>query len=191
MDQQKQKLRRKAAKLRSAIAAEVRMRGSLAVAKTGLQLSRLAPGSVIAGYYPVRDELNSLPLMKQIAASGFRCALPVVEDVSASLLFRHWRAGEPLRDGQFNIKIPLDDAPLVTPAILLVPLLAFDRHGTRLGYGGGFYDRTLRKLRAQGKVTAIGLAFDEQEFDELPREPHDETLNHILTPAGLRRFGKS
>ena len=190
MDKQKRKLREQAAERRSAITADIRKSGALAVASTGSALSDLASGGIVAGYFPVRHEFNDLPLIEVLAGNGIPCCLPLVENVAGPLTFKRWQPGDPMQSGRFNIDIPLDRAPIVTPATLLVPMLAFDRHGTRLGYGGGHYDRTLMKLRVAGNVTAIGLAFDEQEFTELPVEPHDQPLDYILTPAGLRRFGE-
>jgi 5-formyltetrahydrofolate cyclo-ligase len=125
-----------------------------------------------------------MPLLRRVAAEGWTLALPVVAG-PAPLRFRTWTFGAPLQSGPFGIPEP-EDGPLAAPDVLLVPLLAFDRHGYRLGYGGGHYDRTLAELRAQGGVTAIGLAFDAQEVAQVPICPYDERLDWILTPSGAK-----
>jgi 5-formyltetrahydrofolate cyclo-ligase len=103
------------------------------------------------------------------------------------LQFRRWSPGDPLRTVQWGIREPAEAAPVVEPDVLLVPLLAFDRGGHRLGYGGGYYDRTLRALRSRRPVTAVGLAFAEQEVDAVPHLDYDERLDWVLTPLGAIR----
>jgi len=122
--------------------------------------------------------------LRRLAANGWTLALPVVTG-AAPLIFRAWTFGAALIAGERGISQPAAGA-ILRPALLLVPLLAFDAHGRRLGYGGGHYDRTLEALRRDGTVTAIGLAFDAQEVAQIPAGPHDQRLDWILTPSGAR-----
>lgn len=138
-------------------------------------------GAVVSGYWPMRREFDIRPAMARLHEAGFACALPVVTGPGRSLVFRRWRPGDPLVPGPFGTSQPEDDAPEATPSVVLAPLLAFDRSGRRLGYGGGYYDRTLRGLRARGTVTAIGVAFADQELAETPAGPDDERLDWIVT----------
>jgi 5-formyltetrahydrofolate cyclo-ligase len=134
----------------------------------------------------MRTELDPLPLLEALIDEGFSMALPVVQAKGAPLVFRCWRPDEPTVQAGFGTREPPAHHAIAEPDILLVPLLAFDRLGYRLGYGGGFYDRTLNRLRALRKIHAIGLAFDEQEIDAVPRLDYDQRLDGVLTPSGLR-----
>ncbi|HHN67450.1 MAG TPA: 5-formyltetrahydrofolate cyclo-ligase, partial [Thermopetrobacter sp.] len=132
-----------------------RMRGrraTLATPEAGQRLAGLAwrplleqtgDGGVVAGYWPVHHEIDPRPLMERLARHEVTLALPVVTARDRPLIFRRWRPGEPLTDGAFGVPVPSEDAPSLRPAVVLVPLLAFSRAGHRLGYGGGYYDRTL------------------------------------------------
>ena len=139
-------------------------------------------GKVLAGYWPMRGEPDPLPAMR--AHDGPLC-LPVVPGRGVPLVFRLWR-GEALVPGPFGTSHPPDSAPEVTPQALIVPLLAFDSVLNRLGYGGGYYDRTLEKLRASGPVAAIGIAWAVQELPALPVEPTDQLLDAIVTDRDIR-----
>ena len=130
------------------------------------------------------SEIDPRALLQSLAQSGYRTALPVVTPLGNPLRFRAWSFGEQLLARTWGILEPADDAPEVEPDVLLVPLLAFDRSGVRLGYGGGYYDRTLARLRAMQQVVAIGLAFDEQALPEVPCGPYDQRLDWVLRPAG-------
>jgi 5-formyltetrahydrofolate cyclo-ligase len=185
IDAQKTELRRRARARRNAISPAGRIEAARQVAALGLPELPAGP-RILGAYYPVRSEFDPLPLLARLAAEGWRLALPVVMG-AAPLAFRAWEPGAPLIPGERGILQPAS-GDAVRPALLLVPLLAFDAQGRRLGYGGGHYDRTLQALRADGGVTAIGLAFDEQEVAQLPSGPHDERLDIILTPSGARRF---
>ena len=99
-------------------------------------------------------------------------------------------AGDPPRTNAFGIQEPPGDAPAFAPAAVLVPVLAFDAEGFRLGYGGGYYDRTLAELRNRGDVLAIGIAYAGQETEPLPREPHDQKLDMVVTEHGVRHFAR-
>ncbi|MFA7431521.1 MAG: 5-formyltetrahydrofolate cyclo-ligase [Rhodospirillaceae bacterium] len=152
-----------------------------ALRKRVLDAAPLPPGAVVAGYWPMRGEIDVLPVLSVLAERGQVTALPAVVDRKAPLVFRRWAPGDALEDGLYGTRHPLAEAEEVRPVCLLVPLLAFDRKGVRLGYGGGFYDRTLAALRAVGPVVAVGVAYAGQEVDALPAEPHDERLDWVVT----------
>jgi 5-formyltetrahydrofolate cyclo-ligase len=135
----------------------------------------------LAGYMPMRSEIDPLPAMR--AHPGVVC-VPVIPALHSPLVFHRWDADMPMVPGRFGALVPALADPLV-PHILIVPLLAYDARGYRLGYGGGFYDRTLAQLRAGGGVLAIGLAYSAQEQPEVPIEPTDEKLDLIVTEAGV------
>ena len=144
----------------------------------------ISPGLAISGYWPLEGELDVRPLLKRLRDLGHEIGLPIVIRRHEPLLFRAWRDHDEMVEGKFKVMTPPTHAPEVTPELLLVPLLAFDPNGYRLGYGGGFYDRTL----ALWNVPAIGIAYAGQEVASLPSSPHDRTLDMILTEQGLRRF---
>lgn len=141
-------------------------------------------GAVVAGYWPIGSEMDPRPLMMALHDQGARLALPVVTAVGAALAFRAFDFADQLAPGLMGTPEPQTDKPFLTPDILLVPLLGFDRKGLRLGQGGGFYDRTLESLRATHKVTAIGIAYAAQEVSSLPFLAHDQKLDAIVTEQG-------
>ncbi|MBN9042817.1 MAG: 5-formyltetrahydrofolate cyclo-ligase [Rhizobiales bacterium 62-47] len=141
----------------------------------------IKPGTVVAGYMPMRGEIDPRPLMHALAARGAHLALPVVVARDAPLLFRAWQANDALVAGPFGTSHPEDHIGNVVPDILLVPLAAFDRIGHRIGYGGGYYDRTLQKLRAATTIVAAGVAFAIQEVETVPASHHDAVLDLVLT----------
>jgi len=130
---------------------------------------------------PLKSEINPLPLMQKLAEAGARLALPAIAGRGKPLIMRGWEFGAPLDRGQWGIREPKPDAPEVEPDILLVPLLAFDRAGYRLGYGAGYYDMTIHRLRALKPVIAVGIAFAAQEVPKIPTTPRDERLDLVLT----------
>ena len=140
-------------------------------------------GKVLAGYMPMRTEIDCLPAM---AAHDGPVGVPVILGAGTPLKFRAWHPAARMVAGEFGALIP-EAGDWVEPDVLIVPLLAFDRRGYRLGYGGGFYDRTLEGLRAQKTVTAIGFAFAAQEVDEVPTEPTDQVLDLIVTEKEVFR----
>ncbi|MGF1649698.1 MAG: 5-formyltetrahydrofolate cyclo-ligase [Hyphomicrobiaceae bacterium] len=146
------------------------------------QAGRIKHDAVVALYRPMADELDPLRLVASVRQP---LALPCVFAKAAPLLFRRWSPGAPLRRGVWNIEEPEPTAAAVEPDVLLVPLLAVDAQGFRLGYGGGYYDRTLSGLRRRKPIFAIGLALDIQRVDVLPRSDYDEPVDAILTPSGL------
>jgi len=155
-----------------------------AIAEFASQLA-LPKGAIVAGYHPIRDEADPRALTSVLSAMGHPLALPVVAVAQSALVFRSWRTGDPLTPNSWGIAEPLASAPDVVPAIILVPLLAFDSTGHRLGYGGGYYDRTIDALPG---VRTIGIAYAGQEVSAVPREPHDHALDMIVTENGVRHF---
>jgi len=145
----------------------------------------LGNGAVVSFYWPMGDEADPRALAAALAARGARLALPIVARKKSPLHFRAWRNDDPLVVHPFGMHEPAASAPLVVPDMLLVPLLAFDSRGHRLGYGGGFYDRTLASL---AKKLAIGVAYAGQEVGRLPALPHDHPLDMVVTEKGLRRL---
>ncbi len=184
IDAAKKALRARMTRLRGELGAETREAGARALA--GIALDFLSPpsGAVISGYAAIGDELDPLALLTALSARGHAIALPVTIAAGAPLVFRAWSPGEALERGDYGVPAPSGEAGELTPEILLVPLLAFDARGHRLGYGAGYYDRTLARLRAKNPVIAIGLAFDAQRVDEVPHDEHDQPLDWVLTPSG-------
>ena len=135
------------------------------------------------------SEMDATPLARALMVHGLELALPVVVRRDAPLVFRRWRPGDPLELDQAGCPAPLDLAGEVMPDLIIVPVLAFDASGGRLGQGGGYYDRTLEALRAEARIpriAAVGLAYAAQELDNLPMDPHDQPLDGVLTEAGYR-----
>jgi len=149
-----------------------------------LSFVHLDPAAVVSGFSAIGDEISALPLLTALGRLGHPLCLPVMQGRAMPLMFRTWSPGSPTREAVWGIQEPIETAPAVEPDVLLVPLLAFDAAGYRLGYGGGFYDRTLEGLRARKRVIAIGLAFDEQRVDSVPHADGDQRLDWILTPSG-------
>lgn len=141
-------------------------------------------GKVLAGYMPMRTEIDPLPAM---AAHQGAVGVPVIMAKATPLRFREWSPGARMIEGAFKALIP-EEGAWVEPAVLIVPLLAFDARGFRLGYGGGFYDRTLEGLRARGPVLAVGFAFAAQEVAEVPIDATDQRLDAVVTELGVRLF---
>ncbi len=138
-------------------------------------------GAIISLYHPMRDELDTKPLAAALLERGFAIALPVTPKKRGPLTFRAFRNGDPLYRDNYGVMTPYAGAPEVRPMIVVTPLLAFTRDGGRLGYGGGYYDRTLASLRAQTEILAVGFAYAAQEVDRLPMSATDERLDWIVT----------
>ncbi|MEL6217718.1 MAG: 5-formyltetrahydrofolate cyclo-ligase [Pseudomonadota bacterium] len=181
MGEYKSELRRLAfSRRRAAKAADA---GAAEAAASRFEAAGFANGAmIVAGYRPIRTELDPTPLMERLSARGLRLAVPVIEGAGLPLMFREWSPGARMTTGAFGAEVPAEGA-WVEPDLLIVPLVAFDRALWRLGYGGGFYDRTLEGLRAQRPTQAIGYAFAAQAFDEVPREPTDQRLDAVVTEA--------
>lgn len=169
---------------REALSVEQRAGAAEVIAAAALPIE-LPPGTIVAGYSPINSELDPFPLMRALALKGAALALPVVIARDHPLIFRNWSPDAGLVRGSYGIFQPSSDEPEVDPDVLLLPLAAFDRAGHRIGYGRGYYDRTLQNLRASKKITVIGLAFAVQEIEAVPRLPHDEQLDCVLTESEL------
>ena len=180
-------LRETARKRRDALSESERTEGSQAIAQHADALSVLAgEDAVFSSYRAIGTECDPLPLETALAAAGHTVGLPVIRRKGDPLQFRQWRHGDPLIARTWGILEPDETAAVVEPDVLLLPMLAFDAAGWRLGYGGGFYDRTLARLRGRKPIIAIALAFAAQEVDAVPHSAYDERLDWVLTPEGLR-----
>ena len=175
----KRKARTAASKRRAEAHELLKEVAGAALAERGLPES-LPPG-IVSGFIPYKSEITTIPLLNRLRREGWQTALPVVIAPEQPLVFRAWAPGAPLVPGVWDIPIPPETAPEVLPDVLLVPMLAFDRRGYRLGYGGGFYDRSLEKLRRLKKVVAVGVAYHGQMADEVPTGPHDAPLDYVMT----------
>ena len=141
---------------------------------------------IYAAYFPIRSELSPLDLLARLADLGCATALPVTPAEGQPLRFHRWAVGGRLDDGPYGTKQPPADQPFCRPDVILAPMLAFDSAGWRLGYGGGFYDRTLAVLRGAGHhLSVIGIAYDGQKLDKIPVGPYDMPLDAVLCPTGL------
>jgi 5-formyltetrahydrofolate cyclo-ligase len=180
IDQRKVTVRRESVARRDAIPPAERAKAAERIAARPFPVA-IAPGAIVSGFSPLKSEINPVPLMRKLADAGARLALPVVAGRGKPLIMRAWAFGEPLDRGVWGIREPKAEAPEVAPDILLVPLLAFDRQGRRLGYGAGYYDMTIAKLRAMKAVLAVGIAYAAQEIDAVPVTPRDARLDLVLT----------
>ena len=148
----------------------------------------LTTDDIIAGYWPIKTEIDPRPLMAVMAERGLKTALPATPKPETPLIFHLWQDGDEMIDGLYGTSEPHPDAPVCAPNVLLVPLLAFDDAGYRLGYGGGFYDRSLAALRQEtDRVMAIGIAYDAQKVVSVPIGAYDAKLNGVLTETGLKQ----
>ena len=154
-----------------------------------LEAVEVGRGEIVAAYWPIRDELDIKALIGRLMDAGQQVCLPVVLGDEQPLELRLWQEGAPLYEAGFGTLAPEDGAPRVEPDVILMPLLGFDRYGTRLGYGGGYYDRTLAHLQKRPRL--IGFAFARQEIDRIPRQAHDVPLDAIVTELGVRHFEKA
>ncbi len=187
LETQKATLRATALAARDALSSERRAAAAQSIALRGLPFE-IAPGAVVAGYSPIRSEIDPMPLMRKLAAPGMRLALPAIVAGDRLLKFRAWCPGDRLRRGRLGILEPSADAEEAIPDIMLVPLAAFDRAGHRIGYGAGHYDRTLEHLRKMKAITAMGVAFAAQEVEAVPALLHDAALDYVLTETQVLDF---
>ncbi|MDK9720676.1 MAG: 5-formyltetrahydrofolate cyclo-ligase [Rhodospirillales bacterium] len=184
MTAEKSDLRRQLRQTRKALQPVWGGRAGMRLMGQALPHLTVQDGAVVAGYWPVGSEMDPRPLMMALQDKGARLALPVVTAVGEALAFRAFDFTDQLAPGLMGTPEPTTNKAFLTPDILLVPLLGFDRQGLRLGQGGGYYDRTLESLRARHKVTAIGIAFAAQEVSTLPFLAHDQKLDAIVTEQG-------
>ncbi len=187
LETQKATLRATALAARDALSSERRAAAAQSIALRGLPFE-IAPGAVVAGYSPIRSEIDPMPLMRKLAAPGMRLALPAIVAGDRLLKFRAWCPGDRLRRGRLGILEPSADAEEAIPDIMLVPLAAFDRSGHRIGYGAGHYDRTLEQLRKLKAIAAVGIAAAVQEVEAVPALLHDAVLDYVLTETQVLDF---
>ena len=187
IETEKLRLRREATARRDALPAGERTAAAETIAGRKFPLT-ITPGVIVSGFMPLKSEINPLPLMQKLAQSGARLALPTIAGRGRPLIMRAWQWGEALDRGQWDIREPKPEAAEVEPDILLVPLLAFDRSGHRVGYGAGYYDMTINRLRSHKPVTAIGIAFAVQEVAAVPATPRDARLDLVLTEREVIAF---
>ena len=173
-------VRKDALMRRDALPAAERAKAAEVVAARPFPIA-IAPGTIVSGFMPLKTEISPLLLMRRLSDAGARLALPVIDGRGKPLILRAFAFGDALSPGQWGIREPKADAPEVTPDILLVPLLAFDRRGHRIGYGAGYYDMTIARLRGIKPVVAAGIAFAAQEIGEVPVTPRDARLDLVLT----------
>jgi 5-formyltetrahydrofolate cyclo-ligase len=173
-------LRAEALARRDAMPAAERQAAAEAIAARDFPLP-IAPGVLVSGFSPLKSEINPLPLMRKLATAGARLALPVVVGLGQPLVMRAYAFGDALDSGVWGIREPKAEAPEVEPDILIVPLAVFDRRGHRIGYGAGYYDPTINRLRGRKTVTAIGIGYAAQEVPEVPTTPRDARLDLVLT----------
>ncbi|GLU28660.1 5-formyltetrahydrofolate cyclo-ligase [Brucella sp. NBRC 12950] len=184
----KQALRREVLSRRDALDPRFRFEASLAAAKKAETAILIPKETMVAGYWPIRSEIDPRPLLSAMRDKGARLCLPVVLD-KETIAFREFLPDAELVQTGFGTMGPDKTAPLVDPAILFMPLAGFDKRGHRLGYGAGHYDRALARFAERGlEPLLIGMAFDCQEVPYVPNEPHDIALHQILTETGLHLF---
>ncbi|MHC1547705.1 5-formyltetrahydrofolate cyclo-ligase [Phyllobacterium sp. K27] len=185
----KKVLRLEALARRDALPADYRSNASLQLAAHGLSNISLQPGEIVSGFWPIRSEVDLRPLLFALQDKGARLCLPVIVD-KQTIIFRELVKDMPMIGTGFGTSGPSEDAPVVDPSFMLVPLAAFDTRGHRIGYGAGYYDRAIARLLALGaNPRLLGVAFDCQKVETVPDEPHDVPLEAILTESGLRSFG--
>lgn len=183
----KKTLRARALARRDALDPAWRAAASLEMADAADALA-IAPGMVVSAFLPIRSEADLRPLMAALAQGGARLCLPAIIDRS-TIVFREYLPGQPLVDTGFGTSGPGPDAAVLDPAVMLVPLAAFDARGDRIGYGAGHYDRAIARLHARNiRPRLVGVAFDCQQVETAPAEAHDVRLDEILSESGLHRF---
>ncbi len=183
------KLRNKFFELRKNISSEHALYVSQKIENKAEEIVKIFKPKVIAGFYPFKNEVNTLPLLRKLFSLGCKICMPVTPNNNKPLKFKEWHPNLILQKGRFGILEPPKTSRTIQPDLLLVPLLAYDKFGNRLGYGGGFYDRTLKELLIINKhTTSIGLAFEIQKCNKLPKNSFDVPLNSILNEKGFLHF---
>lgn len=183
----KAELRSVALTLRDALPPTMRQAAAETIASRPLPVA-VTPGMIVSAFSPMKTEINPMPLLRKFAEAGCRLALPCIAGRGHPLIMRAWDFGAPMESGQWGIREPSADAAEVEPDVVIVPLAAFDRAGHRIGYGAGYYDMTLRKLRGLKTIVAIGIAFSAQEIARVPATERDERLDLVLTEREIIRL---
>ena len=182
-------LRKKFFELRKNISSEYALFASKKISNKAGDVVKIYKPKVVAGFYPFNHEVNTLPLMSKLYSLGVELCLPITPENNKPLKFKEWHPKLVLQKGRFGILEPPKASRTIQPDLLLVPLLAYDKFGNRLGYGGGFYDRTLKELLMLNKyTTSIGLAFESQKCNKLPKDSYDVPLNSLLNEKGFLHF---
>jgi 5-formyltetrahydrofolate cyclo-ligase len=189
MDLTKKELRIEALARRTGVAEAAGPKAALLIARRLLGDFVFMKGAIVAGYAAIGSEADPFPLMATLSGQGHPLCLPRTE--GKGLAFRAWKPGEPLVPGPMNVPEPATSAKERRPDLLIVPLLAFDNDGYRLGYGAGYYDRYLSEHRAKRTIRAIGIAYAGQHVERLPRAPHDEPLDAVVTEERVWRFERT
>ena len=189
LEERKRQARTAAKLVRAEAAAEDPVATGYALCERVLPAIDFPSGCVVSAYWPIGSEIDPRPLMTHLHENGHPIALPVTAARGNPLVFRAWRPDDTLEAAGFGTRVPLAFQQEVTPRVLIVPLLAFDRAGYRLGYGGGFFDRTLARLRESGAVLAVGVAYAAQEVAQVPRDDSDQPVDWIVTEAESIRVG--
>jgi 5-formyltetrahydrofolate cyclo-ligase len=187
MADEKRAERTRALARRSVAHAQHGKSAGLRLAEHGIGFLKPSACSIVSGFSAIKDEIDAGPLLERLASEGFRLALPIMQGKGKPLLFRAWAPGDAMGSGTWRITEPLPSRAALEPDIVLVPLLAFDAQGYRLGYGGGFYDRSLAGLRAKKPIIAVGIAYDELKIDAVPHLDYDQRVDWVLTPSGPLR----
>src|SRR5450830_1514921 len=183
----KAQLRVQALARRDALLAAARAVAAEVIAARPFPL-KVAAGMIVAGFSPMKSEINPIPLLRKLSDAGASLALPAIAGRGKPLIMRAWHFGAPLNSGQWGIREPTPEAAEVAPDILIVPLACFDRTGHRIGYGAGYYDMTINALRAKKPVIAIGIAFAAQEIPKVPATERDARLDLVLTEREIIDF---
>lgn len=190
VDELKAALRREVMARRRAVHAA---RGNEAAFALAVRICKeLTPkGNKIAGYWPLGDEIDCRPALTALDTAGAEVALPVVAGQGQVLIFRSWSPGDTLDPGPFGTAHPGTRAAIIAPLVLLLPLIAFDARGHRLGYGAGYYDRTIAALRRERSILTVGIAYDAQEVDAVPNNVHDQCMDAVITEARSLCFNEA
>ena len=183
---QKQRARNRAKEVRKKLHENQRNRAAQQISNLASGLIQEFKCSIIAGFLPISTEINIIPLLKSLAEKQIQLCLPVTPKKPGGLIFRSYFFGQELEHGLHNTQHPLATSLKLSPQLILLPLLAFDIHCNRLGYGGGYYDRTIDEFRRSGLyVKVIGVAYSGQQVDKVPITSTDEPMDGVLTPEGL------
>jgi 5-formyltetrahydrofolate cyclo-ligase len=188
----KKRLRASAAGRRRRAQSEAGPEAAILLADQFLRKVPRAPEAIIAGYWPIGTEIDVRPLLRRLIAADHRVVLPVVSVLGQPLKFHEWTPETLMRSSAHGIDVPPDDTPELAPNLVITPSLAFDPEGWRLGYGGGFYDRTLRRLRGLGDILAIGVGYAAQQVDKVAHNDLDEQLDWVITEefaTEIKRLG--